>query len=73
MIELSEHYWRAYYYSLIIEHCQNWEENCKSGWKPGDESCMIDSIGALCEECDLYNSRGSGSYSATSAYSYRQL
>ncbi|CAD8212870.1 unnamed protein product [Paramecium pentaurelia] len=73
MIELREHYWRAYYYSLTIEHCQNWEENYKSGWKPGDESCMIENIGALCEECDLYNSRGSGSYSVTSAYSYRQL
>ncbi|CAD8186314.1 unnamed protein product [Paramecium pentaurelia] len=64
----------------LIEHTiivqllsQNWEENCKSGWKPGDEFSMIGNIGALCEECDLYNSRGSGSYSVTSAHSYRNL
>ncbi|CAD8105541.1 unnamed protein product [Paramecium primaurelia] len=69
MIELREHYWRAYYYSQTIEHCYHLVENCKGGWKPGDESCMLGHIGALCEECDLYNSRGSGSYSVSSAYS----
>ncbi|CAD8149864.1 unnamed protein product [Paramecium octaurelia] len=69
MIELREHYWRAYYYSQTIEHCYHLVENCKGGWRPGDESCILGHIGALCEQCDLYDSRGSGFYSVSSAYS----
>ncbi|CAD8181409.1 unnamed protein product [Paramecium octaurelia] len=69
MIELRDHYWRAYYYSQTIEHCYHLVENCKGGWRPGDESCMLGHIGALCEQCDLYDSRGGGSYSVSSAYS----
>ncbi|CAK72942.1 unnamed protein product (macronuclear) [Paramecium tetraurelia] len=41
--------------------------NC--GWKPGDQSCIEGHIGALCEQCDLYNIRSQGSYSVSSKYS----
>ncbi|CAD8101522.1 unnamed protein product [Paramecium sonneborni] len=68
MIELREYYWRAYYYSERIEYCYHLIENCKGGWRSGDDSCILGHIGALCEQCDLYNSRGSGSYCVTSAY-----
>ncbi|CAD8169357.1 unnamed protein product [Paramecium pentaurelia] len=69
MIELREHNWRAYYYSETIEYCYHLLENCKGGWMPGDESCILGHIGALCEQCDLYDSRGGGSYSVSSVYS----
>ncbi|CAK74425.1 unnamed protein product (macronuclear) [Paramecium tetraurelia] len=69
MIELREHYWRPYYYSQTIENCYHLDKNCQGGWKPGDKSCIQGHIGALCEQCDLYNSRGSGSYSVSSTYS----
>lgn len=49
MIELREYYWRAYYYSQTIENCYHLVENCKGGWRPGDESCILGHIGALCE------------------------
>ncbi|CAD8131161.1 unnamed protein product [Paramecium sonneborni] len=68
MIELREHYWRAYYYSENIEYCYHLIENCQGGWRSGDQSCILGHIGALCEQCDLYNSRGSGSYSVSSTY-----
>ena len=33
-------------------------------WKiTGDLSCKIGNLGALCEQCDLYNFLGQGSYS----------
>lgn len=32
------------------------------GWIPGDASCLDSFIGANCEECDIYNSRGFGKY-----------
>ncbi|CAD8207023.1 unnamed protein product [Paramecium pentaurelia] len=61
MIELRQSYWRAYYYSQTIEYCYHLTENCEGGWQPGDESCIIGHIGALCE--------GDGSYSISSQYS----
>ncbi|CAD8209502.1 unnamed protein product [Paramecium pentaurelia] len=45
----------------------NWQRIAKGGWKPGDESCIIGYVVALCEMCDLYNSRESRSYSVSSA------
>ncbi|CAD8211891.1 unnamed protein product [Paramecium octaurelia] len=69
MIELRSSYWRAYYYSQTIEYCYHLTENCEGGWSPGDESCIVGHIGALCEQCDLYNVRGDGSYSLSSSYS----
>ncbi|CAD8087563.1 unnamed protein product [Paramecium sonneborni] len=69
MIELRSGYWRAYYYSQIIEYCYHLLENCQGGWKPGDYSCTQGHIGALCEQCDLYDTIGLGSYSVSSKYS----
>ncbi|CAD8084407.1 unnamed protein product [Paramecium sonneborni] len=69
MIELRQSYWRAYYFSETIEYCYHLIENCEGGWLPGDQSCIIGHIGALCEQCDLYNTRGDGSYSVSSKYS----
>jgi hypothetical protein len=42
--------------------------NCNGGWKTGDNSCFISHIGALCEQCDLYNIRGDGSFSVSETY-----
>ena len=33
---------------------------CLGGWEPGDKSCNIGYLGALCEECDIYNIKGDG-------------
>ncbi|CAD8122482.1 unnamed protein product [Paramecium sonneborni] len=68
MIELKSEYWRAYYYSDKIEHCFHNVNNCLGGWKPGYQSCFLGHIGALCEQCDLYNIRGDGFYSISSPY-----
>ncbi|CAK57244.1 unnamed protein product (macronuclear) [Paramecium tetraurelia] len=68
MIELKQEYWRAYYYSDQIEQCYHEGKNCRGGWQSGDQSCSQGHIGALCEQCDLYNIRGDGSYSVSSAY-----
>ena len=43
-----------------IELCEN--SYCLGGWKPGDYSCKIGHIGAVCSECDINNIRGDGSY-----------
>ncbi|CAD8073527.1 unnamed protein product [Paramecium sonneborni] len=69
MIELRSGYWRPYYYSQTIEYCYHLVENCEGGWKPGDDSCITGHIGALCEQCDLYNIVGLGQYSVSSKYS----
>ena len=34
--------------------------NCLGGWSTGDKSCLKGHIGALCEQCDIYNIRGDG-------------
>ncbi|CAD8200536.1 unnamed protein product [Paramecium pentaurelia] len=68
MIELRQYYWRAYNYSQNIEYCYHFPKNCQGGWKPGDKSCIVGHIGALCEQCDLYNTRGQGSFYLSSAY-----
>ena len=44
-------------------------DNCLGGWKEGDNSCYKGHIGALCEECDLYDLRGEGHYSTSTKYS----
>ncbi|CAD8136990.1 unnamed protein product [Paramecium pentaurelia] len=69
MIELREGFWRAYYYSNLIEECYHLKLNCKGGWQTGDKSCSLGHIGALCEQCDLYNTQGFGSFSLAQQYS----
>ncbi|CAD8108038.1 unnamed protein product [Paramecium primaurelia] len=68
MIELKSDYWRPYYYSNIIEYCYHLPQNCKGGWLPGDVSCQLGHIGALCEQCDLYNIRGDGQFSVSQEF-----
>ncbi|CAD8111336.1 unnamed protein product [Paramecium sonneborni] len=68
MIELRNNYWRAYYYSDVIEYCYNFPLNCKGGWIPGELSCLLGHIGALCEQCDLYNVRGDGQFSISQEF-----
>lgn len=63
MVKLRPGYWRPYINSLQEESCYHLASNCLGGWVPGDLSCSVGHIGALCEQCDLYNIRGDGSYS----------
>ncbi|CAD8159810.1 unnamed protein product [Paramecium pentaurelia] len=60
MMELKEHYWRAYYYLLDYQ---------KSDWKSGHESCILQHMEVLCEQYNLYDSRGRGFYFFSSVYS----
>ncbi|KAM3129372.1 hypothetical protein pb186bvf_018520 [Paramecium bursaria] len=68
LIELRENYWRPYDDNNIVKYCYNFPVNCKGGWIPGDESCAQGHIGALCEQCDLYNIRGSGSFALSGQF-----
>ncbi|CAK78654.1 unnamed protein product (macronuclear) [Paramecium tetraurelia] len=62
MIELQPGYWRPFFKSNKIEQCKKYPNRCLGGWDVSDNSCFIGSFGALCEECDLFNLRGQGSY-----------
>ncbi|KAM3131596.1 hypothetical protein pb186bvf_016260 [Paramecium bursaria] len=62
-IKLYQQFWRHSYANKYIEQCKN--ENCLGGWIPGDNSCKIGYIGALCSECDVYNIRGDGHFGRT--------
>ncbi|CAD8211806.1 unnamed protein product [Paramecium pentaurelia] len=68
-LKLKAGYWRPYFYTNEISECINLIENCLGGWKEGDTSCFEGHIGALCEECDLYNLRGDGQFSTSTKYS----
>lgn len=35
---------------------------CEGGWKVNFNSCCLGHLGAICNECDLYNVRGNSSY-----------
>ncbi|CAD8213453.1 unnamed protein product [Paramecium pentaurelia] len=61
-IELKEGFWRPNYLSDIIEECFKNLKFCKGGWGQGNQICDLGHIGALCEECDIYNIRGDGKY-----------
>ncbi|CAD8120689.1 unnamed protein product [Paramecium sonneborni] len=67
-IQLKSGYWRPHLDIQIVEYCQNRIENCLGGWTQGDESCAIGQIGACCESCDHYNTRGQGQYSQQKLY-----
>ncbi|CAD8209458.1 unnamed protein product [Paramecium octaurelia] len=68
-LKLKAGYWRPYFYTDQIDECINLIENCLGGWKEGDTSCYQGHIGALCEECDLYDIRGDGQFSTSTKYS----
>ncbi|CAD8109137.1 unnamed protein product [Paramecium sonneborni] len=63
-IEILQGFWRYSYYSDNIEQCENFD-NCLGGWNVNYESCAVGSIGAICNECDIYNIRGQSSYIKT--------
>ncbi|CAK91844.1 unnamed protein product (macronuclear) [Paramecium tetraurelia] len=67
-IKLRPNFWRPYFYADLVEYCYNFELNCLGGWNYGDSSCSLGHIGALCEQCDIYNTRGYGSYSISQKY-----
>ncbi|KAM3130535.1 hypothetical protein pb186bvf_017344 [Paramecium bursaria] len=60
LVKLRQNYWRHNFNSIVIEQCPN--QYCNGGWKPGDHSCSNSRIGALCQECDLYNKQGYGHF-----------
>ncbi|CAD8126262.1 unnamed protein product [Paramecium sonneborni] len=68
-LELRSGYWRPYFDTIQISYCLNLPSNCLGGWQNGDISCYIGHIGALCEQCDLYNIRGGGQFSIVNRYS----
>ncbi|CAD8094422.1 unnamed protein product [Paramecium primaurelia] len=68
-LNLRAGYWRPYFHTNSISQCINLLENCMGGWKQGDNSCSIGHIGALCEECDIYDFRGYGHFSISVKYS----
>ncbi|CAD8201964.1 unnamed protein product [Paramecium pentaurelia] len=68
-LNLREGYWRPYINTYSISQCINLLQNCNGGWSQGDNSCTVGHIGALCEECDLYDSRGYGQFSTSVKYS----
>ncbi|CAK68311.1 unnamed protein product (macronuclear) [Paramecium tetraurelia] len=67
-IQLRNGYWRPNFDTKLISYCINLPKNCNGGWNEGDTSCYIGHLGALCEQCDLYNIRGDGSFSVTEQY-----
>ncbi|CAD8213410.1 unnamed protein product [Paramecium pentaurelia] len=68
LLNLKFGYWRPYFQSNIVNYCINQPENCLGGWQEGNDSCFLGHIGALCEQCDLYNTRGDGEYSMSQKY-----
>ncbi|CAD8193801.1 unnamed protein product [Paramecium octaurelia] len=61
-IKLQEGYWRPNYLSDYSTLCFKKPSFCVGGWKVGDDLCSKGHVGALCEECDIYNIRGEGQY-----------
>ncbi|KAM3133318.1 hypothetical protein pb186bvf_014611 [Paramecium bursaria] len=65
-IKLRPTFWRAKLDSNKIEQCNN--AQCLGGWQPGDQSCLIGYVGALCKECDIYDLRGKGKFAYRDSY-----
>ena len=49
----------------MIDNCYHLKDNCIGGWGTGDKLCALGHVGALCEQCDLYNINGYGSFSVS--------
>ncbi|CAK76088.1 unnamed protein product (macronuclear) [Paramecium tetraurelia] len=62
MIQLLPGFWRPSNFSDYVEPCFKNPIFCLGGWQVSHNSCNLGHIGALCEECDIYNIRGHGSY-----------
>ncbi|CAD8125391.1 unnamed protein product [Paramecium sonneborni] len=61
-LNLNKGYWRPNYLSDYTTQCFKNIKNCKGGWYVGDNLCIKGHLGALCEECDIYNIKGDGKY-----------
>ncbi|CAD8112865.1 unnamed protein product [Paramecium sonneborni] len=68
-LNLREGFWRPYFDNDQIEECYNLKDNCLGLWDYGDTSCYLGHIGALCEQCDIQDTRGQGKYSNAQQYS----
>ncbi|CAD8066795.1 unnamed protein product [Paramecium primaurelia] len=62
MIQLLPGFWRPNNFSDYVESCFKNPLFCNGGWQVSDQTCSLGHIGALCEECDIYNIRGHGNY-----------
>ncbi|CAD8215117.1 unnamed protein product [Paramecium octaurelia] len=67
-LNLRKGFWRPYFDNNQIEECYNLKENCIGQWDYGDSSCYLGHIGALCEQCDIQNTRGQGKFSNAQQY-----
>ncbi|CAD8115237.1 unnamed protein product [Paramecium sonneborni] len=62
MIKLLPGFWRPNNFSDYVESCFKNLLFCIGGWQAGDNTCIQGHIGALCEECDMYDIRGQGNF-----------
>ncbi|CAD8103714.1 unnamed protein product [Paramecium sonneborni] len=62
MIQLLQGFWRPNNFSDYVESCFKNPLFCNGGWQVSHSTCSLGHIGALCEECDIYNIRGHGIY-----------
>ncbi|KAM3139707.1 hypothetical protein pb186bvf_008165 [Paramecium bursaria] len=60
-IKLQQNYWKPSLTSNLIEKCEI-DQVCLGGWLNGDQSCNSSRVGALCKECDIYNTKGEGQF-----------
>ncbi|CAD8172126.1 unnamed protein product [Paramecium pentaurelia] len=61
-IKLLEGFWRPNYLSDQSTQCFKITRFCLGGWNVGDALCSEGHVGALCEECDIYNVQGNGKF-----------
>jgi hypothetical protein len=50
---MSEGYWRSSQNSDKIMYCIKAPVNCIGGTLSGNDTCLANRIGPLCEECDM--------------------
>ncbi|CAD8092349.1 unnamed protein product [Paramecium sonneborni] len=62
MIELLPGYWRPHNLSDFAEICFRNLAFCRGGWLVGNNLCINGHLGALCEECDIFDMRGYGNF-----------
>ncbi|CAK68860.1 unnamed protein product (macronuclear) [Paramecium tetraurelia] len=71
-LKLRQGFWRYHQNSDDILQCSYSQTKCKGGWETGDASCEIGYVGALCEQCDIYGTRGSEKFQNLFKYSCQQ-
>ncbi|KAM3138145.1 hypothetical protein pb186bvf_009818 [Paramecium bursaria] len=67
-ISLFYAHWRPDYLNDKAEYCKNQPANCKGGYDSGNDLCQEGLIGALCEECDIYQVYWDTKYSMSAKY-----